>query len=127
MLAPSPVREKFARKSLSAFNSPRRSVTAAGFATWSTDGIADLKSAQMPVAQHVADQVNQELLRSRYPLSRIQCETVNESLILTGFTTQYYYVQVALEAALRHAGELPVGLDVEVMPTPVRPVDLQSA
>ncbi len=126
MLAPSPAREKFAKKPLHAFNSPRRSdTTAKGYAGWSPDVAAALKPEPSPAAQSVADQVNEELLRSRYPLSKIQCETVNESLILTGFTTQYYYVQVALEAALRHAGELPVGLNVEVMPKLIRPADLQ--
>lgn len=58
--------------------------------------------------------VNGELSRCRYPVTRIKCECDANTLLLTGVTTKYYYAQIALEAAKRHAGSIPVKSHVVV-------------
>jgi|GEM_PF-5915204 len=74
-----------------------------------------------------ADQVNRELMQSRFPLNRICCECDDHGLTLTGSTSRYYYVQIALETALRHAGEIPVMVEIQVVSTIARPNDLPAA
>lgn len=65
-------------------------------------------------ALETVEKVNCELSRSRYPLNHIKCECDAKALLLTGVASQYYYVQIALETTLRHAGSIPVKLQVVV-------------
>lgn len=55
------------------------------------------------------------LSRTGYPLHRVRCWSDHETLVLTGVTTKYYYVQIALAAAMRHAGHRRIDNRIEVV------------
>lgn len=69
----------------------------------------------------VADLVHGTLSRTGYPLHGIRCWSDQDALVLTGVTTQYYFVQIALTAAMRHAGHRRITNRIEVVPPRLRP------
>lgn len=74
-------------------------------------------SAEEPdLEPSLADLVHSTLSRTGYPLHRIRCWLDQDALVLTGVTTKYYYVQIALAAAMRHAGHRRIDNRIEVIP-----------
>jgi hypothetical protein len=113
MLAPAMRREKSVRPNSSPSNITLRRPTARTI--WPSVASREQQTSYLPQAViETVEKVNHELRQSRFPIGEIRCECSTDALYLTGVTSQYYYVQIALEAALRHAGKLPVQLHVVV-------------
>lgn len=73
-----------------------------------------------PAVHSVPDLIHAELSRSGFPLHGIRCSQDGDAVHLTGTATQFYYVQIALKTALRHAGEYRVVNQIEVLPASPR-------
>jgi len=67
----------------------------------------------------VSDQVYLALTQSGYPLQNVRCWCDDETLTLSGFVTRYYYLQVAVEAAMALANGRRIGVSIEVVPAPL--------
>lgn len=68
----------------------------------------------------VCDLVHLALSSSGYPLHHVCCRCDGDTLILSGFVTQYFYAQMALETARRLAGDHRIQIHIEVLPAAVR-------
>lgn len=68
------------------------------------------------------DLIHAELRRSGSAMHRVRCWRDGETLVLSGVTTRYYYVQIALTTALRHAGCCRIVNRIEVVPPSPRAV-----
>ena len=67
----------------------------------------------------VSDLVHIALARSGYPLQHVRCWCDDQTLTLSGFVTRYYYVQVAVEAAMALANGRRIGVSIDVVPSPL--------
>jgi len=66
----------------------------------------------------VSEQLHLALARSGYPLQHVHCRCDDQSLTLTGFTTRYYYVQIALHVAMTMANGRRIEMSIHVVPAP---------
>lgn len=71
---------------------------------------------QLDQNSEVCALVQKLLIRSGYPLARVDCQCFDQSLELSGAVNQYYHLQVALEIAKQSAGGRQVDIRVQVQP-----------
>ena len=65
----------------------------------------------------VSDLVYLALARSGYPLRNVRCWCDDQTLVLSGYVSRYFYAQQAVEAARRLAGGRRLEVQIEVIPT----------
>jgi hypothetical protein len=71
--------------------------------------------------EDIVQKVNLELSASPFPLRQMKCEFRDGSLNLSGVAVQYYYIQLALEIAMRHASGSAITVSVQMTPPPAMP------
>ena len=69
----------------------------------------------------MVEQVEKALADSGYPLHQVRCECDDHTLILSGRASRYFYLQVALTAAMALAGHRRVTVNIQVVPTATSP------
>ena len=78
-------------------------------------------SASVPAAPTrepcVSDLVYLALERSGYPLRNVRCWCDDQTLVLSGDVTRYFYAQQAVEAARRLATGRRIEVQIEVIPS----------
>lgn len=66
----------------------------------------------------VSKQVQAEFRASSYPLSGIRCTFDGHTLTLSGTTTRYHFVQIAIGAARRLCQHGSIDCQIQVVPSP---------
>ncbi|MBS0205570.1 MAG: hypothetical protein JSS49_21920 [Planctomycetes bacterium] len=78
-------------------------------------GAAIPRAVAIPSSHQTAARIECGLEESGYPLQNVRCRCDEQTVVLIGQTTRYYYVQVALTLAMSLAGRIRVVSEIQVL------------